>query len=418
MPRIAAGALAALALACAPAPAAATVRTLTASAPARLGLKAHVRRCSAQARVTIDGRPWALVSVRRRAVERVIRRTLPAGRHRVRVRLAGRAHCRRARLIVDRIRALPVATPAAPSPSREAPVPALPGLGNPLTGARFSAYPDSNAARTAASWRAAGRAADADALLKVAAGQQAAWIGDWSGANPAADVRAAVVRAHAAGAMPVLVAYDIPARDCGSYSAGGAASDDDYRRWIEAFASGIDGTAAVILEPDALAGLDCVDAPARLALLSHAVDVLAARPGVATYIDAGNAGWQPPAVIADRLRAAGIERAQGFSLNVSNFDSNESELAYGRAISALVGGRHFVIDTSRNGQGPAAGGEWCNPAGRGLGRLPTTDTGDPLADAFLWVKSPGESDGTCNGGPAAGTWWPEYALGLAQRAAW
>ena len=35
--------------------------------------------------------------------------------------------------------------------------------------------------------------------------------------------------------------------------------------------------------------------------------------------------------------------------------------------------------------------------------------------AYLWVKRPGESDGPCNGGPSAGQWWPEYALGLAQR---
>jgi endoglucanase len=34
------------------------------------------------------------------------------------------------------------------------------------------------------------------------------------------------------------------------------------------------------------------------------------------------------------------------------------------------------------------------------------------------ARPPGFSDGTCNGGPAAGTWWPDYALGLAERAAW
>ena len=65
--------------------------------------------------------------------------------------------------------------------------------------------------------------------------------------------------------------------------------------------------------------------------------------------------------------------------------------------------------------------DWCNPPGRGLGIRPTTDTGDPLADAFLWVKVPGESDGQCsrgltdNGGvdpewgivdPPAGAWFP------------
>jgi endoglucanase len=76
-----------------------------------------------------------------------------------------------------------------------------------------------------------------------------------------------------------------------------------------------------------------------------------------------------------------------------------------------------VIDTSRNGRG-ADGDKWCNPAGRALGSRPTAITGEPLADAFFWVKTPGESDGNCNGGPAAGEWWAENALGLAQRAAY
>jgi endoglucanase len=34
-------------------------------------------------------------------------------------------------------------------------------------------------------------------------------------------------------------------------------------------------------------------------------------------------------------------------------------------------------------------------------------------DAYLWVKQPGASDGTCRAGaPPAGHWWPEYALQL------
>lgn len=72
-----------------------------------------------------------------------------------------------------------------------------------------------------------------------------------------------------------------------------------------------------------------------------------------------------------------------------------------------------VIDTGRNGLGPS--GEWCNPLGRALGPRPTTATGTSLADAFLWIKQPGLSDGPCNSGPAAGAWWADYALGLAQR---
>ncbi|MFE3685237.1 endoglucanase, partial [Streptomyces sp. NPDC059095] len=35
---------------------------------------------------------------------------------------------------------------------------------------------------------------------------------------------------------------------------------------------------------------------------------------------------------------------------------------------------------------------------------------------LVWIMRPGDSDGPCRGGPSAGTWWPEYALGLAKRA--
>ena len=107
-----------------------------------------------------------------------------------------------------------------------------------------------------------------------------------------------------------------------------------------------------------------------------------------------------------------------FSVNVSNYYSTEDSIAYGKQLSAKIGGKHFVIDTSRNGNGPYTEGaedeRWCNPPGRALGETPTTKTSDPLVDAYLWVKRPGESDGECKGGPKAGEWWPEYALKLAQ----
>ncbi|MEO9119524.1 MAG: glycoside hydrolase family 6 protein, partial [Solirubrobacteraceae bacterium] len=57
------------------------------------------------------------------------------------------------------------------------------------------------------------------------------------------------------------------------------------------------------------------------------------------------------------------------------------------------------------------------PPGRALGTAPTTNTGDPLVDALLWIKSPGESDGACHpGDPPAGEWWPAHALALARAA--
>jgi endoglucanase len=107
---------------------------------------------------------------------------------------------------------------------------------------------------------------------------------------------------------------------------------------------------------------------------------------------------------------------------------------------------HFVVDTSRNGRGPwkppskypsaGAAQDWCNPPLRGLGVAPTDATAAALDDAYLWVKVPGESDGSCNRGssttvdpewaaitgnpgfvdPAAGQWFPQQALQLAQLA--
>jgi endoglucanase len=291
--------------------------------------------------------------------------------------------------------------------------------GNPLAGARLYVDPYSNAKRTADAWRAS-RPTDAAHMDILAARPQADWIGDWSG-----DVRAAVdarvTTAIAAGALPVLVAYDIPVRDCSSYSAGGATSADAYRAWIRAFATGLEGRrTVVVLEPDALAGLGCLTSARqaeRIALLADAVSVLAAG-GALVYLDAGHARWQSAATMAQRLSAAGVMGAAGFALNVSNYIGSSESVAYGRAIRDLLGGRPgFLVDTSRNGLGPDPSGEWCNASGRALGTAPTTDPGLEGVDALLYLKRPGESDGSCNGGPPAGSWWAEYALGLAQRAA-
>lgn len=103
---------------------------------------------------------------------------------------------------------------------------------------------------------------------------------------------------------------------------------------------------------------------------------------------------------------------------MSNYHRTADEVAYGTRIAGLLGGAHFLVDTGRNGQGPTTDGAWCNPPGRGLGTRPTTATGSAYADAFLWIKLPGESDGPCNGGPAAGTFWPDGALALARASAW
>jgi endoglucanase len=241
-------------------------------------------------------------------------------------------------------------------------------------------------------------------------------------------------------------------------------------------------------------------------MLNEAVDTLAALPNVTTYLDGTHSAWLGVGDIAHRLQQAGVADADGFFLNVSNYQFTVNSVQYGNWISACLaiadtvdefsgcpnqywnGGplpakiaellgewtgvaldrygewsddsdtpelntsginlryagaeptTHFVIDTSRNGQGPWAPPagvypdpqDWCNPPDRGLGLDPTLTTGEALVDAYLWVKIPGESDGECTRGlgpagttvdpewgmidPGAGDWFPEMALELTANA--
>ncbi|HSH55552.1 MAG TPA: glycoside hydrolase family 6 protein, partial [Candidatus Limnocylindrales bacterium] len=165
--------------------------------------------------------------------------------------------------------------------------------------------------------------------------------------------------------------------------------------------------------------LSAADQNTRLTLMKQAVASLKSSRATYVYIDAGNSGWHPAATMAPRLQQAGIAGADGFSLNVSNFYATAQSVSYGNQLSGLVGGKHYVVDTSRNGKGALSGEAWCNPPGRALGANPTTvQSSGPLVDALLWIKTPGQSDGTCNGGPPAGSWWADYALGLARTAGW
>jgi endoglucanase len=278
-----------------------------------------------------------------------------------------------------------------------------------FSGMSFYVDPSSSAQKQVAAWRVS-RPVDA-ALLQIIADQPVGrWFGDWN-TNVQSDVERYVTTVTNAGALPVLVAYNIPNRDCGSYSAGGSLDDDAYRAWVEDFATGIGSREAiVVLEPDATA-TSCVTNE-RLALLGEAVEMFKTKSQAIVYIDAGHENWINAPTMRDRLERANIATADGFALNVSNFYTTEENEAYGEELSELLGHKHFIIDTSRNGNG--WNGEWCNPFGRKIGAFPSTDTGNPLVDAWLWVKPPGESDGTCNGGPEAGDWWAEYALDLVE----
>lgn len=295
---------------------------------------------------------------------------------------------------------------AAPEPTPPASVP-LP--------ARLWVQPGAPALRYAEALRAE-HPEDAALLDRLAAVPTAVWLGEWT-RDPKKAVSAIVSAAAKAGSVPVLVAYNIPDRDCGQHSAGGLSEVESYDTWIGAIAAGIGSREAiVVLEPDSLSVVACLTdrgLDERLALIRRAVERLSRQERVRVYLDGGHPKSESPETMAERLALAGVDGAQGFALNVSNFVDTKDNVEYGEQLSRLLGGKHYVIDTSRNGRG--SNGDWCNPFGRSLGEEPTTAPGLAHGDAFLWVKRPGESDGTCHGGPAAGEFWAGYALELSRR---
>lgn len=326
---------------------------------------------------------------------------------------------RRLAVIVALVLALAACSASASSPKTVAKVTS----GNPLSGQSLYIDPNNPAIQQVRQWQADGHTADASVLDKVASQPVALWLGDEKPSS-IAQARTLVQDAAATHRLPTLVVYDIPHRDyCGGYSTGGAPSDQSYLTWIYSLAATL-GTHPVVLimEPDAVPQMasSCLPKnlmPARQNDLSIAIRTLRANPNARVYLDAGGPAWGTNmGYVAQLMRLSGIGSATGFALNVSNFQTLAADVSYGHQLSPLVGGKHFVIDTSRNGNGPyqSAAQPWCNPPGRKLGAVPTTTPGIPKVDALLWIKQPGSSDGTCRGGPPAGTWWASYALGLAQ----
>ncbi len=361
---------------------------------------------------------------------------------------------------------------------------------------------------------------DAKLITEMATTSHAVWFTSGTPTRVMQQVGITVKNAMQKGTVPVLVAYNIPFRDCAQYSAGGAKTVAEYEAWIDGFAAGIaNGKAIVLLEPDGLGIIPwynpfadrdgwvmnpnyewCQPAEAnkdtaaadRFAMLNYAVDKLKANAGTKVYLDATHSGWLGAGDAADRLIQAGVNKADGFFMNVSNYELDSHLEKYGAWVSKCIAFgsnpsswgkthtewcasqynpanpndfstwgasdewyknnvesqtwwystsvlKHFVIDSSRNGQGPWTPTvsypdpmAWCNPPDRGLGARPTANTANELLDAFLGIKIPGESDGECTRGlgepgktidpeggaidPAAGKWFPQMALDLAQNA--
>lgn len=164
----------------------------------------------------------------------------------------------------------------------------------------------------------------------------------------------------------------------------------------------------IILEPDTLSLSS--DSPKLLEInklvLKELVNIYRINsPNSKIYIDAGHSNWHDPYYMATLLKNAGIEEADGFSSNVSNFQPTQNELKYCKKLSKLLHGKHYVIDTSRNGSEKLTSrpnaATWIDPIGAKTGIEPTFNTGIEGLDAFLWIKPPGESDGSIG---QAGTW--------------
>ncbi|WP_158842170.1 glycoside hydrolase family 6 protein [Saccharothrix deserti] len=247
---------------------------------------------------------------------------------------------------------------------------------------------------------------------------QARWYTTTNTSEIRGQVDAFVGAAAAAGKIPIMVVYNVPNRDCGGASGGGAPSHSAYRAWIDQLAAGLGGRpASIVLEPDVLPIMSNCQTPAQQnetkASMAYAGKKLKAGSAQAkVYFDIGHSAWLTPAEAANRLRGADIANsADGIATNVSNYRLTGDELQFTKAVLNNLGDSRLkaVIDTSRNGRGPL-GDEWCDPPGRGIGTPSTSNTGDSHVDAFLWVKPPGEADGCIAG---AGQFVPQRAYDMA-----
>lgn len=244
-----------------------------------------------------------------------------------------------------------------------------------------------------------------------------------------------------------LVVYDLPGRDCAAKASNGelmVGELNKYKGYVDQIAALIkkynNVAFALVIEPDSLPNLvtnadlqTCRDAKDGYEQgVAYALRTLN-LDNVAMYVDAGHGGWlgwdanlHPGAEeLAKVYKAAGSPRhVHGFSTNVAGWNawdltpgefSGTSDAKYNKCQNEKIYVETFgpllvqngmpgkaIVDTSRNAvQGlRAEWGDWCNVNGAGFGARPTSSTGSSYADAFVWVKPGGESDGTSDSSSA------------------
>jgi len=290
-----------------------------------------------------------------------------------------------------------------------------------------------------------------------------------------------------------FIVYDLPNRDCAAAASNGELTCADsacteglntYKtRYVDPivtiFKKYPELTIVAIVEPDSLGNMatnlniqKCqVAENAYYNGIAYSIAELSKIPNVWIYLDAAHGGWlgwdDNRAKIAQIFQkvlsqAGGQDKIRGFATNVANYQplGSTSSTAdpcklvsqYNKAIdevhyvqllsqslqSAGITNKGYLIDTSRNGVSNMRSdcSNWCNINHSGLGIRPTSNTtssGLNILDAYFWLKTPGESDGTSDQGtprydfhcgsvdsfipsPEAGQWNSPFFVMLVQNA--
>ncbi|OBT58587.1 hypothetical protein VE04_01397 [Pseudogymnoascus sp. 24MN13] len=252
----------------------------------------------------------------------------------------------------------------------------------------------------------------------------------------------AMIKEVPCGDIIGLVIYDLPGRDCAAKASNGELAVGEIARYkseyidpiVEIFKANPNTAIALIIEPDSLPNLvtnaDLTTCQASASGYEEGVAYALKQlnlPNVVMYVDAGHGGWlgwndnlKPGAEgLAKVYKAAGSpSQVRGIATNIAGWNAwkktpgefeNTPDGQYnkcqdedrcvtfcGAALAAAGHPNHAIVDTGRNAvQGlRLEWGDWCNVNGAGFGVRPSSDTGNTLADAFVWGKPGGESDGT------------------------
>lgn len=168
----------------------------------------------------------------------------------------------------------------------------------------FVPQPASGSIQQAVGYLEKGQLKDALLIAAMESTPQAVWLTGNTPAETASTVTKTLGEANFQRAIPIYVLYNIPGRDCGSYSAGGAENTADYEAWIDAIAGAIgDRKAVVLLEPDAIADLpsDCGYDPTR-SIFPRPLPTVTRSSTTPSH---GSSSWPRPASTSTQATATG-----------------------------------------------------------------------------------------------------------------